>query len=94
MQAHATGNYAPQPYGLHHPEYPQSDNPFFIPSSYDYPLKQSSLEETLKEFNQLTGQSLQEITDANIANTEAIARLEGHLGHLVAEFNRIEEEEL
>ena len=29
-----------------------------------------------------------------MANTEAIARLEGQLGHLVAEFNRIEEEEL
>jgi hypothetical protein len=29
-----------------------------------------------------------------VANTEAIARLEGQLGNLVAEFNRIEEEEL
>jgi hypothetical protein len=29
-----------------------------------------------------------------VANIEAIARLEGQLGHLVAEFNRIEEEEL
>jgi hypothetical protein len=29
-----------------------------------------------------------------MANNEAIARLEGQLGHLVAEFNRIEEEEL
>ena len=28
-----------------------------------------------------------------MANTEAIARLEGQLDHLVAEFNRIEEEE-
>jgi hypothetical protein len=33
------------------------------------------------------------IKDVAMANTEAIARLEGQLGHLVAEFNRIEEEE-
>jgi hypothetical protein len=52
------------------------------------------LEETLKEFMQLTGQSLQEITDAAVANTEAIARLEGQFCHLVVEFNRIEKEEL
>jgi hypothetical protein len=72
----------------------QSDNPSFNPSSYDYPPKQSSLEETPKEFKQLTGQSLQEITDATMANTEAIARLEGQLSHLIAKFNRIEEEGL
>jgi hypothetical protein len=94
-------NYAPQSYGLQHPEYLQSNNPSSIPSSYDYPPKQSSLEETLKEFMQLTGQSIipvsqelsledalevfrqtvnqpfHEITDATMANTEAIARLEG-----------------
>jgi hypothetical protein len=29
-----------------------------------------------------------------VANTEAIARLEGQFGHLVAEFNKIEPEEL
>jgi hypothetical protein len=29
-----------------------------------------------------------------VANTEAIARLEGQLGHLVVEFNKIEEDEL
>jgi hypothetical protein len=67
---------------------------FSNPSSCNYPPKQSSLEETLKEFNLLTGQSLQEITDATMANTEAVARLEGQISHLVAEFNRIEEEEL
>jgi uncharacterized coiled-coil protein SlyX len=43
---------------------------------------------------QLIGQSLQEITNTTMANTEAIARLEGQLDHLVAEFNRIEEDEL
>ena len=29
-----------------------------------------------------------------MANTETIARLEGQLSHLVAKFNRIEEEEI
>ena len=103
-QAHATENYAPKSYGLHHPEYLQFDNPSSNPSSYNYPPKQSLLEETLKEFMQLTCQSIipvsqelsledtfvafrqivnqpfQEITDATVANTEAIAKLEGQLG--------------
>ena len=43
---------------------------------------------------QLTGQSIQEIIVATMANIEAIARLEGQLGHLVAEFNIVKEEEL
>jgi hypothetical protein len=47
------GNYALQSKELHHPEYP---HPSSIPSSYDYPPKQSSLEETLKEFMQLIDQ--------------------------------------
>jgi hypothetical protein len=52
------------------------------------------LEDTFKEFMQLTGQSIQGVTDGTMANNEAIARLEGQLVHLVAEFNRIEEEQL
>ena len=50
-------NCAPQSYGLHHPEYPQSDNSSSNPSLYNYPPTQSSLEKTLKEFTQLTVQS-------------------------------------
>ena len=116
-QSHATKNYAPQFDGLHHSEYLQFVNPLSNPSSFDFPPKQSSSEETFKEFKELIGQptipapqepSLEdtlevfrqtvnqpchEIKDATMANTEAIARLEGQLGHLVAEFNRIEEEE-
>jgi hypothetical protein len=41
----------------------------------------------------VSSQSVYEIKDATMANTEAIARLEGQLGHLVAEFNIIEVEE-
>jgi hypothetical protein len=115
--AHATENFAPHSFGLHNPEYTQSDNPFSVPSSHDYLPKRSSLEETLKEFMELVSkptspashepsledtlevfrkivnQPCQGIIDATVANTEAIARLEGQFGHLVAEFNIVEEEE-
>ena len=42
----------------------------------------------------VSSQSMHEIKDAAMANTEAIEMLEGQLGHLVAEFNIVEEEEL
>ena len=51
------------------------------------------MEDTLEAFRQIVNQPCQEITDATVANIEAISRLEGQLSHLVAEFNRIEEEE-
>jgi hypothetical protein len=53
---HAMENFAPQVDELQNPEYPQFDNQFSSHSSYDYPPKQSSLEETLKEFMELVGQ--------------------------------------
>jgi hypothetical protein len=115
--AHAAENFAPHSYELHNPKYPQSDNPFSVPSSHDYPPKRSSLEKTLKEFMELIGkptspashepsledtleafrkivnQPCQGIIDVTVANTEAITRLEGQFGHLVVEFNIVEEEE-
>jgi hypothetical protein len=51
------------------------------------------LEDTLEVFRQTVNQAFQEITDATVANIEAVARLEGQLDHLVAEFNIIGEEE-
>jgi hypothetical protein len=60
-----------------------------IPTSHEL-----SLEDTLEEFRKTVNQPCQEIIDAIVANTEAVARLEGQFGHLVAEFNRIEEKEL
>jgi hypothetical protein len=53
-----------------------------------------SLEETFEEFRKTVNQPCQEIIDATAANTKAVAWLEGQFGHLVAELNRIEEEEL
>ena len=55
--------------------------------------QEPSLEDTLEAFRQIVNQPCHKIKDATVANTEAIARLEGQLGHLVAEFNRIEKEE-
>jgi hypothetical protein len=49
-------NFAPQIDELQNPEYPQFYNQFSSHSSYDYPSKQSSLEETLKEFMELVNQ--------------------------------------
>jgi hypothetical protein len=52
-----------------------------------------SLEETLETFRRTVNQPCQEIVDATMANTEEVARLEGQFGHLVAEFDLVEEEE-
>jgi uncharacterized coiled-coil protein SlyX len=57
-------------------------------------LHEPSLEDTFEAFRKTINQTCQEIIDAIVANTEAVARLEGQLGHLVAELNRIKEEEL
>jgi hypothetical protein len=55
--------------------------------------QEPSLEDTIEAFRKTVNQPCQEIIDATVANIEAIARLEGQFGHLVAEFNIIEEEE-
>jgi hypothetical protein len=55
--------------------------------------QEPSLEDTLEAFRKTINQPFQEIVDVIVANTEAIARLEGQFGHLVVEFNIIEEEE-
>jgi hypothetical protein len=55
--------------------------------------QEQSLEESLEAFRKTINQPCQEIIDATMTNTEAVARLEGHFGHQVAEFNRIGEEQ-
>jgi hypothetical protein len=50
-------NCAPQFQELHHPEYPQFENQVVHPSSYDPLPQKSSLEDTLKELIEITGQS-------------------------------------
>jgi hypothetical protein len=55
--------------------------------------QEPSLEDTFKAFRQIVNQPFHEIKDVAVTNTEAVGRLEGQLGHLVAEFNIIEENE-
>jgi hypothetical protein len=91
----AMGHCAPQFQELHHSEYPQFDDQSSHPSSYNYPASssQSTLEDTLKVFMQLTGQAISDVKNATMKNTQAIARIEGQLEYVVAEVTRIEEEE-
>jgi uncharacterized coiled-coil protein SlyX len=53
--------------------------------------------QTMQEVKNVTmvdSPAIREIEDATMANTLVIQRLEGQLNHLVAELNRLEEEEL
>jgi hypothetical protein len=52
-----------------------------------------SLEDILETFRKTINQPCQKIIDATMTNTEEVARLEGQFGHLVVEFNLVEEEE-
>lgn len=64
----------------------QSQNqipPGFCPPTQSYPVPQqqkSSLEDTLKAFMQITGQSIAEIKNSTNMNTQAIAKLENQMG--------------
>jgi uncharacterized coiled-coil protein SlyX len=90
------GNYAPQFQELHHSEYPQFDDQSSHPSSRNYPTSssQSTLEDSLKAFMQFTSQTINEMKNATLENTRAIARIKGQLEYLAAEVTRIKEEEL
>jgi uncharacterized coiled-coil protein SlyX len=94
-EAQAMGNCAPQFQELHHPDYPQFDSQSSHPSSYNYPASssQSTLEDTLKVFIELTCQAISDMKNAIMENTQAIARIEGQIEYLVDEVTRIEEEE-
>jgi hypothetical protein len=52
-----------------------------------------TLQESLETFRKTINQSCQEIIDATVADTEAIARMEVQFGQLVSKFNLVEEEE-
>jgi hypothetical protein len=95
-QAQVMGNSAPLYLDPHHLKYPQFDNQSSHPSSYNYPasFSQSTLEDTLKVFIELTGRTISDMKNATMENTQAIARIEGLMKYLVVEVTRIEEEEL
>jgi hypothetical protein len=108
-QVQTTGNYAPQFQEVHHSDYPQFDHQAQSPAyQAPQPLPQSSLEEMMKvliqstdKFVQAIDKNIQELKNATMANSRdiqelkgSVARIEGQIGHLVTELNRIEEEEL
>lgn len=68
-QAQATANYAPQCHELHHPEYSQFDIQSFHHSSYNRSIPQSTLEDTIKIFMQLTSEDISEMKNATMVNT-------------------------
>jgi hypothetical protein len=89
-QAQAMRNCVPQFQELHHPDYPQfNDQSSHRPAS----SSQSTLEDTLKVFMELTGQAISDVKNAVMENTQAIVRIEWQFEYLVAEVTRIEEEE-
>jgi hypothetical protein len=90
-QAQAMGNCAPQFQELHHPDYSQFDSQSSHPSSYNYPASslQSTLEDTLKVFMELTGQAISDMKNATMENTQAIVRIEGQIEYPVDEVTRI-----
>jgi hypothetical protein len=94
-QAQAIGNFAPQFQELHHSDFPKFDNQSSHPSSYNYlaSSSQSTLEDTLKVFMELTSQAISDVKNAVMENTQAIARIKGQFEYLVSEVTRREEEE-
>jgi hypothetical protein len=63
-------------------------------STIQVPQPKSSLEDTLKAFMHLTGQSNSDVQNATMANTSTTESLEGQLDCLIAELNKMEEEKL
>jgi hypothetical protein len=70
-QAQAMGNCATQFQELHHSEYLQFDDQSSHPSSHNYPASssQSTLEDTLKVFMQLTSQAIGKVKNAAMEST-------------------------
>jgi hypothetical protein len=78
------GNYAPQCHELHHPEHTQFNSQSSHYSSYNQLVPQSTLKDTLKTFMQLTGEAISDMKNATMVNTQAIAKMKGHIDYLVA----------
>jgi hypothetical protein len=90
FSSHSSYDYPPEKSSLEDTlkEFMELVGQLTIPASHE-----PSLEDTLETFRKTVNQLCQEIIDATVANTEAVARLEGQFSHLVAEFNLVEEEE-
>jgi hypothetical protein len=73
--------------GFHHPIHHHSRQALPAPA-YQPPTQaqasssQPTLEDTLKAFMQLTGQSINEVKNATMVNTQAIAKIEVQIGQI------------
>ena len=80
-----TQSYPTPPYPIQSQPSQPYPNPSVVPQSnfQSAPQEQkSSLEDSLKAFMQLTGQSIMEIKNSNHLNTQAISKLENQVGRL------------
>jgi hypothetical protein len=87
------------PPGFHQPVHQQS-RPTQLAPSYQDPTQapasssQSILEDTLKAFIQLTGQSINDVKNATMVNTQAIAKMETQIGRIASHLGEREKGKL
>ncbi|XP_059451127.1 uncharacterized protein LOC132181920 [Corylus avellana] len=62
--------------------HPTPPSAFQAPNQVSASSSQSSLEDTLKEFMKLTGQSISEVRNASMVNTQAIAKMKSQIGQI------------
>jgi hypothetical protein len=83
------------PPGFHQPVHQQS-RPTQPAPSYQAPASssQSTLEDTFKAFIQLTGQSINDVKNATMVNTQAIAKMETQIGQIASHLGEREKGKL
>jgi hypothetical protein len=88
---HAQNHYPPgfsAPYQNHGCTVPPASS-----SSYQAPASSTqSLEETMKEFMKITGQSISDVRHATMVNTQAIAKIETQIGQIASHLGEREKE--
>jgi hypothetical protein len=97
------GSSSPIPYSIppgFHPPVHQQSRPTQPEPSYQALTQapasssQSTLEDTLKAFMQLTGQSINDVKNATMVNTQAIAKMETQIGQIASHLREREKGKL
>jgi len=74
---------------VHHQSRPSQPVPTYqAPAQSSASPSQSSLEDTLKAFIQLTGQSINDVKNATMVNTQAIAKMETQIRKIASHLGR------
>jgi hypothetical protein len=80
---------------VHHQGRPAQPAPAYQePNQAPASSSQSTLEDTLKAFIQLTGQSINDVKNATIVNTQAIAKMETQIGQIASRLGETEKGKL